>query len=348
MVGAVIVKGRRIVGEGYHRRAGEPHAEILAIRGAADRTRGATLYVTLEPCCHTGKRTPPCVPAVLDAGFQRIVVAMPDPNPSVRRRGIARLRRAGLDVHVGCLEQEARRLNEAYIHWMTTGRPFVILKGAMTLDGKIATAKGESRWITGEAARRDVHRLRNQVDAIIVGVGTVSADDPELTVRYGIRRAIQPRRVILDSRLRLPVTAKVLTRKDGETIVATTARAPKTAVKRLQAIGATVWTLPEKDGRVSMAACLTQLGRIGVTSVLIEGGSEVAASAFREGVVDRVRLYVAPALLGGDDAKDLIGGPSPARLSDMIHLEHLRVARLGSDLMIEGDVRRSRRKSASI
>jgi len=183
MVGAVVVSGRRIVGQGYHRRPGGPHAEVLALRSAGGRAHGATLYVTLEPCHHTSKRTPPCVPAIMESGLRRVVVAIRDPNPLVSGRGISRLRRAGVRVTVGCLREEAERLNEIYCHWMRTGRPFVIMKAAMTLDGKVAAASGESRWITGEAARRHAHRLRSQVDAVMVGIGTVLRDDPQMTVR---------------------------------------------------------------------------------------------------------------------------------------------------------------------
>ncbi|WP_447976844.1 bifunctional diaminohydroxyphosphoribosylaminopyrimidine deaminase/5-amino-6-(5-phosphoribosylamino)uracil reductase RibD [Candidatus Nitrospira bockiana] len=335
MVGAVIVRGGRIVGQGFHRRPGTPHAEILALEAAGRLARGATLYVTLEPCCHTAKRTPPCVPAVLAAGFRRIVVAMRDPNPRVRGRGIAALRRAGARVTVGVLEDQAARLNEAYVHWATTGRPFVILKAAMTLDGRIASATGESQWISGEPARREVHHLRREVDAIMVGIGTVLADDPRLTARVGSSPGRQPARVVLDSRLRLPLTARMLTEKGGETIVATTARASLARVKALEALGATVLRLPAAQGRVSLNACLAALGRRGITSVLLEGGSELNAAAVRAGYVNRLRLYIAPKLLGGRDAKGLLGGESPSKLARAVAVKHLTVTRIGDDLRID-------------
>jgi diaminohydroxyphosphoribosylaminopyrimidine deaminase/5-amino-6-(5-phosphoribosylamino)uracil reductase len=342
MVGALVVAGGRIVGQGWHRRPGEPHAEVLALRAAGPRARGATLYVTLEPCCHEGKRTPPCVPTILASGVRRVVVAMRDPNPLVSGRGLARLRRAGLAVSLGCRREEAERLNLWYGHRMRTGRPYVILKAAMTLDGKIATASGESRWITGEAARRDVHRLRARVDAILVGVNTVLRDDPRLTVRpAGDRVAARdrhPLRVVLDSRLRIPPAARVLAHGPGRAgvLVVTTRHAPARRRAALERRGGEVLVLPAKARRVPLRACLEALGRRGVTSLLVEGGGEVHASFLREGLADEVRLYVAPRLLGGTDAVGLLGGRSPRRLADAVPLATLRVGKVGHDLLIEG------------
>ncbi|MGH7205502.1 MAG: bifunctional diaminohydroxyphosphoribosylaminopyrimidine deaminase/5-amino-6-(5-phosphoribosylamino)uracil reductase RibD, partial [Nitrospiraceae bacterium] len=295
MVGAVVVARNRIVGQGYHRRAGGPHGEILALQSAGDQAKGATLYVTLEPCCHRRKRTPPCVPSIIASGIRRVVVAMKDPNPLVCGRGLRQLRQAGVKVEVDCLREEAERLNEIYSHWIRTGRPFVVVKAAMTLDGQIATASGESQWITGEAARRHVHGLRSCMDAVIVGIGTVLRDDPQLTVRFGSSRSgshpnRQPLRVILDSTARTPPMAKVLSpagRASGgssgrtNTVVATTMKAPRHRIERLRAQGVTVLVLPRQNGRVSLRACLSRLGRMGITSAMIEGGSELNASAFR-------------------------------------------------------------------
>jgi diaminohydroxyphosphoribosylaminopyrimidine deaminase/5-amino-6-(5-phosphoribosylamino)uracil reductase len=342
MVGAVIVARDRIVGQGYHRRAGGPHAEIFALQTAGARAQGATLYVTLEPCSHTRKRTPPCVPPIIASGLRRIVIAMRDPNPLVRGRGIRRLRQAALDVSVGCLGDQAERLNEAYIHWIRTGRPFVLMKAAMTLDGKIATAAGESQWITGEEARRQTHRLRRHIDAVMVGIGTVLQDDPQLTARDLNRESQQaagrqPIRVIIDSRLRISPKAKVFsTLSSSRTIIVTTEQAPKRKVEQLQACGITVLIVPARERRVSLKTCLTRLGEMGITSVMLEGGSELNASAVRSGLVNRVRLYVAPMLLGGQDAKGVIGGKSPRRLADSLPVDHLRVGRLGRDLIVEG------------
>jgi diaminohydroxyphosphoribosylaminopyrimidine deaminase/5-amino-6-(5-phosphoribosylamino)uracil reductase len=346
MVGAVVVANGRIVGQGYHQRAGGPHAELIALRAAGSRARGATLYVSLEPCSHTAKRTAPCVPALVTSGLRRIVVAMKDPNPLVNGKGIQALRKAGLDVTVGCLDDEAERLNEIYSHWVTTGRPFVILKTAMTLDGKIAASSGDSQWITGETARRHGHGLRSRVDAILTGSGTVLHDDPQLTVRWTesggrAKPDRQPLRVILDSRLRIPLTARVLSRPPvggarPPALIATTDKAPKRRLAQLKVRGVQVLVLPARAGRVSLSACLTALGRMGVSSVLIEAGSEVNASAFREKLVNRICFYVAPRLLGGRDAFGVIGGAAPTRMKDMLPLNDLRVTPVGEDFLIEG------------
>lgn len=343
MVGALVVSGGRIVGQGYHRRPGEPHAEILALRQAGHKARGATLYVTLEPCRHLAKRTPPCVPAVIESGIRRVVIAAPDPNPLVRGKGVHDLRRARLAVTVGVLRAEAEALNRAYAHWITTGRPYVTLKAGMTLDGQIATASGESQWITGIHARRDAHRLRQTVDAILVGAGTVVRDDPELTARAGpslsrpARR--QPLRVVVDSRLRIPIRARVC-RNTGtiRTLLATTSRSSGSRRRVFERMGVEVVVLPAAGEGVSMKALFALLGKRGVTSVLLEGGSTLNASALRGRFVNRVRLYVAPVLLGGQDAKGVIGGASPSRLTGAVPLREVRVDRLGADLLIEAEL----------
>ena len=344
MVGAVVVANGTVVGSGYHTRAGGPHAEIVALRRARDRSRGATLYTTLEPCCHTDKRTPPCVPAILESGVRRVVVAMRDPNPRVAGRGIRQLRRAGLTVNVGCLGDEAAVLNEVYLHWIKTGHPFVVLKAAMTLDGKIATASGESQWITGAQARAHVHQLRSRVDVIAVGVETVLADDPQLTVRVsagkgsskGVR---QPLRLIFDSRLRVPFKARVLQGiEQAPTVMATTKLADPRKVERLRKMGVQVLVLPRKGTRVSLGACLRVLGNMGITSMLLEGGAELNAGFLRAGLVNRVHLYVAPALLGGQQTKGLLGGRSPRRLSEILPVSNLHIESLGEDVLITGDL----------
>ena len=337
MVGAVVVTGGRIVGKGFHRKAGAPHAEVIALQAAGPRARGGTLYVTLEPCSHTNKRTPPCVPAVLAAGIRRVVVAMRDPNPRVNGEGLRRLKRAGLSLSVGCLERKAEQLNESYVHRMRTGRPLVTLKMAMTLDGKTATAAGQSQWITGPEARRHAHHLRSQVDAIMVGVRTVLADDPQLTVRLGRPIARQPLRIIMDSGLRTPLTAKVLSRRLRQgTVMATTRLAPHARLVRLRRRGISLLVLPSEKGKVSLRACLKQLARMGINHLLIEGGSELAASALQSGVVDGLRLYIAPRLLGGNDAKGLIGGSCPPDLLRALSVSRLSIKKIGHDLMLEG------------
>jgi len=343
MVGAVVVRQDRIIGQGFHLRPGTPHAEIHALRQAGEQARGATLYVTLEPCCHLEKRTPPCVPQILRSGVRRVVIAMQDPNPSVKGKGAAALRRAGLSVTVGVARAEAETLNKAYCHWMKTGRPYVTFKAGMTLDGKLATATGESRWITGEASRQEVHQLRCRVDAVLTGVGTVLADDPALTARKGpwleqlTRR--QPLRIVVDSRLRTPLKAQVLTQQEkAKTMIATTAAASAARRSALQRKGIEILTLPSLQGRVSLPALLKQLGRRGIMSLLVEGGSEVNAAMLKAKLVDHIRLYMAPLLLGGQNAKGVIGGESPARLAGAVRLRHVVTRSLGNDLVVEGDL----------
>ena len=342
MVGAVIVNRGKIVGQGSHRKVGGPHAEVLAVSQAGSRANGGTLYVTLEPCSHLKKRTPPCVPLVITSGVRRVVVGMVDPNPQVSGRGIAQLRRAGIQVAVGCLEAEAQQLNEAYIHWVQTGRPFTILKSGMTLDGQIATAGGESQWITGDEARSQAHRLRADVDAVLVGIGTVLCDDPQLTARLGsdpVQLAPrQPLRVVVDSRLRIPLRAAVLQRQeDAHTVIATTRLAPLKKIERLQARGIDVLIMPNAGGHLNLTALWTRLGQLGVTSLLVEGGSELNAAVLRAGLPQRLMCFVAPLLLGGQDAKGLFGGISPRRLRDAVPLKNLRMEPVGRDMLIQAD-----------
>lgn len=343
MVGAVVVKQGRVVGQGFHLRPGTPHAEILALQQAGTQARGATLYVTLEPCCHLKKRTPPCVPEVLRSGVSRVVIAMLDPNPDVKGKGTAALRRSGLSVMVGVARSEAENLNKAYCHWIKTGRPYVTLKAGMTLDGQLATASGESQWITGKKSREEVHRLRGEVDAVLVGLGTVLADDPSLTARMGSAlnklASRQPLRIVVDSRLRIPFKALVLKQQDkAKTVIATTAAALAARRVTLHKRGIEVLTLPSIQGHVSLPALLQKLGRRGITSLLLEGGGEVNAAMLKAKLVDHVRLYMAPVLLGGQNAKGVIGGESPARLAGAIALQHVMTRFVGQDWVVEGDL----------
>jgi diaminohydroxyphosphoribosylaminopyrimidine deaminase/5-amino-6-(5-phosphoribosylamino)uracil reductase len=343
MVGALVVKQGRIVGQGFHLRPGLPHAEILALRQAGVRARGATLYVTLEPCCHRNKRTPPCVPDVIRSGVRRVVIAMTDPNPSVQGKGVAALRRAGLSVTIGVARAEAEELNKAYLHWIATQRPYVTLKAGMTLDGKIATASGDAKWITGKRSREEVHRLRREVDAVLVGVGTVVSDDPALTARIGPHlktlASRQPLRVIVDSRLRIPMKAQVLFRQErAKTVVATTESAIISRKRALTERGIEVLTLSSVQGKVALPALMHELGQRGVTSVLLEGGGELNAAMLKANLVQRVCLYMAPVLLGGDDAKGVIGGKSPARLASALNLRNVTVRLIERDLVVEGDL----------
>jgi diaminohydroxyphosphoribosylaminopyrimidine deaminase/5-amino-6-(5-phosphoribosylamino)uracil reductase len=338
MVGAVVVKSGRVVGEGYHHKAGGPHAEVLALRQAGVRARGGTLYVTLEPCVHTLKRTPPCSEAILTAGIKTVVAAMRDPNPLVSGKGLARLRRAGLHIIEKVLEQQAQGLNRAYLKWVTTGRPYVILKAAMTLDGKIAAVSGESKWISGEKARALAHRWRSETDAVVAGIGTVLKDDPQLTAR--IRNGRHPHRVILDRRLRIPVNARALDPHPAvRRIVAAAPTADKQKRRSLEANGVEVWILPAHEGGLDLGSLLDRMGREEILSVMVEGGAEVNASFLHGGFVDELRLFISPKLLGGQESKGLIAGPAPKTLSEAMLVEDLWVRRVGEDILIQGRIK---------
>lgn len=336
MVGAVVVKAGRVIASGWHRKAGEPHAEAIALKKAGKNAKGATLYVTLEPCSHTNKRTPPCSPLVIASGVKRVVVAMIDPNPRVSGGGIRAIRRAGIAVTTGVLEAEARRLNEAFVKQVTTGMPFVTLKIAQTLDGKIATASGESQWITGPEARQEGHRLRGGSDAILVGVNTVLADDPSLTARIPGGR--DPLRVIVDSNLRTPPQAKIVTqRSNARTLIATLERSAKSGkLDDLLDAGAEVLLAKGREGRIDLKSLMRVLGGFGILSVLIEGGAEVHAAALQAGIVDKVVLFIAPTLMTGKDSLCSIGGISPKKLAHAIRLRDVSSRSAGNDLMIEG------------
>ncbi len=343
MVGAVIVRDGKAVGEGYHERAGTPHAEIYALRMAGERARGAVLYVNLEPCCHYG-RTPPCTEAILAAGIAEVHMAMLDPNPLVNGKGRARLEEAGIRTVAGELEEEARELNEAFITYITAGRPFVIAKFASSLDGKIATRTGHSRWISGEEARRRVHELRDTVDAILVGADTVIADNPLLTTRLPDREGRHPLRIVADSRGRVPLEAHIFDPAlPGHTLVAATPAFPPERRAALEDRGVEVLVLPaDPQGRVDPAALLEALGRREVTSLLLEGGGTLLEAFFRAGLVDKVLAFIAPLIIGGYDAPTAVAGEGFARLEEAIQLERVRVEWVGEDLLISGYPRRKR------
>lgn len=348
-VGAVVVKDGVAVGRGFHPRAGEPHAEIFALDEAGERARGATLYVTLEPCCHFG-RTPPCTRRIIAAGIKKVVAATVDPNPKVAGKGLEELRRAGIEVEAGVLEAEARALNEAFFKYITTGLPFVTLKMAMSMDGRTATASGDSRWITGPEARADVHRLRAESDAVMVGVGTVLKDDPELTARLAPVKKGQPLRIVVDSRARTPVQARVVgalpgtipglaeSSNPGEgTIIAVTDLAPKANLEALAAAGVRVLTVKATpEGRVDLPGLLAALGRLKIVSVLCEGGAELAGHLMRQNLVDKFRFYLAPKIIGGAGAYGVLDGPDIDSMGQAIPVEGLRVSQIGADLVIEG------------
>jgi len=326
-VGAVLVKGGRVVARGHHVRAGSPHAEVVAIRRAGARARGADLYTTLEPCDHFG-RTPPCTLAILEAGVRRVFVGSRDPNPLVDGRGIARLRRAGVAVARDVLRDECDAVNAPWFRFITAGRPHVTLKAAVTLDGKIATRTGDSRWVTGPEARREAHRLRHRADAVLVGAGTARADDPRLTARLPGGR--DPLRVVLDSRLRLPSSLRLFRQRSGApTLVAHVSGRPRPrpGVEYLRCRG--------RGGRVSLPDLLGRLASRGVVDLLVEGGAEVHAAFLRQGLADRVELFLAPSIVGGDGVP-WSGALGVRRMADALRLVDVEVRRAGEDLVVSG------------
>jgi diaminohydroxyphosphoribosylaminopyrimidine deaminase/5-amino-6-(5-phosphoribosylamino)uracil reductase len=334
LVGALVVRDGHLVGSGWHRRFGEAHAEVHALAGAGESARGATLYTTLEPCCHHGK-TPPCADAIVAAGVARVVAALVDPFPEVAGRGIERLRAAGVEVEAGICEAEARRLNAPYLKLLATGRPWVHAKWAMTLDGKIATRSGDSRWISNEASRRRVHQLRGRVDAIVVGIGTVLADNPELTARPpGPRTAT---RVVLAGQGRLPADCLLArTARSVPTLVATATGLPADRRQALEALGCEVLPLPDAHGWPELGALLDELGRRRFTNVLVEGGSAVLGSLRDGGLIDEVHVFIAPRLVGGEEAWSPVGGHGVERLGEALPLAECRVETIDGDLYVHG------------
>jgi diaminohydroxyphosphoribosylaminopyrimidine deaminase/5-amino-6-(5-phosphoribosylamino)uracil reductase len=336
-VGAVIVRRGRVIAAGFHREAGAPHAEVEALsrlRGKAGP--GDTLYVTLEPCNHYG-RTPPCTKAIMEKGVRKVVVGMGDPNPLVKGGGCRYLRRQGVEVVTGVLEDECRRLNEWFVTYVTKGRPFVIAKSAMTLDGWTATSSGHSRWVTNERSREWVHRLRDQVDAILVGVGTVTADDPLLDTRLSKGKGKNPVRVIVDTHLRIPQSARVLSHGKGpETIIAVGEDVPHRRLKRFERKGVSLIPCPKKDGRVDLRALMDSLGKRSITSLLLEGGATLMGAMIRERLVDKFCIFKAPKLLGGDDGRPMASGQGPIRMDQSVALKDVRTRRFGDDLLITG------------
>jgi diaminohydroxyphosphoribosylaminopyrimidine deaminase/5-amino-6-(5-phosphoribosylamino)uracil reductase len=333
MVGAILIKEGLVIGEGYHQRAGEPHAERLALERAGQQAKGSTLYINLEPCTHYGK-TPPCVPAILEAGVSRVVIGMEDPNPLVKGEGIRALKEAGLEVEIGILEKECRRLNEAFCKYILKKEPFVILKIAATLDGRIATRTGVSQWITSEESRRFVHRLRDQVDGVLVGVGTILRDDPLLTTRLPGGR--DPYRIVLDSQLRIPEDSKILHTNPQRLILATTERAPREKLKRLEPKVGRMMVCPMKEGRVDLKALVSRLGEMEMMSLLVEGGSRVNGAFLDERLIDKVLLFLSPKCLGDPQALGIFGGRGIENLKEALSLKEMRVRRIGEDLLVEG------------
>lgn len=338
MVGAVIVRNGRIIGEGYHKKCGELHAERNAFASLKESAEGAEMYVTLEPCCHYG-RTPPCTEAIIENGISRVYIGSRDPNPLVSGKGAKLLREHGIEVIEDFMRTECDELNPAFFHYITTGSPYVVLKYAMTLDGKIAAYTGRSQWITGGTARRHVHLLRGTYGAVLAGIGTVLADDPMLNCR--IENAHQPLRVIADSSLRIPLDSS-LCRSAGEypLLIACT-KADSTKKAALEALGAEVAVLPEKDGHVDLNALMRLLAKKQISGVLIEGGGGLSYSALRNGIVDHVCAYIAPKLLGGRDAKTPVEGIGAESPDSAALLKNRRLTVLGDDILLEYDVERS-------
>jgi len=335
-VGAVVVKAGRVVGWGYHREAGQPHAEIVALERAGLRARGATLYLTLEPCLHWG-RTPPCVDRLLGAGLRRVVVSSYDPNPLVNKKGIARLRRAGISVEIGLLDHLNLRLNEAYIKYITSRVPFVTLKAALSLDGKIAAASGDSRWISCPESRYFVQNLRSEHDAILVGINTILRDDPELTLRLEEASGKKWHRVVLDTFLRFPAEARLLKNsKEGRVIIFSGNEVHEKRADRLRKKGADIIRVPAAGGKVDLKAVLKELGRREIASVLVEGGAGVLTSFIQQKLADKVYFFLAPRLIGGEESLTPFEGPGLETVANSLELKNLRHFTIRKDIIVEG------------
>lgn len=335
LVGAVVVKDGRIIGEGYHQQYGSPHAERNALASCTESAAGATIYVTLEPCCHHGKN-PPCTEALIAAGISRVVVGSPDPNPLVAGKGIAQLKAAGIQVEEGFLQAECDAINFIFFHYITTNKLYLALKYAMTADGKIACHTGASRWITGETARHHVHELRNKYAAIMVGIGTVLADDPELTCR--LENGNNPVRIICDTQLRTPLSAKLIaTAREVSTIIATCCQ-EEARHKHYQEAGCQVWCFPKKNGVVDMQSLLQRLGQEKIDSVLVEGGGQLNWSLLQAGLVQRVYTYIAPKIFGGETAKSPVGGIGVDNPQQAFQMRVVATQHLGEDFLLEQEI----------
>jgi diaminohydroxyphosphoribosylaminopyrimidine deaminase/5-amino-6-(5-phosphoribosylamino)uracil reductase len=335
MVGAVIVKNGRIIGEGYHAYFGGPHAEINALENATESVKGATLYVTMEPCSHHGK-TPPCTDAIILKGIRKVVVGMKDPNPLVNGKGLKILSKAGIEISTGIEEAWVSKMNEIFTKYIITGRPFCTLKTAMTLDGKIATVENASRWISCEASRKQVHELRHQYSAIMVGINTVLYDDPLLNTRRTGKKSKDPLKVIVDSSGKIPMEAKVLKMNPQLVILATTDKIDGKKKLDLQRMGVQVLICPLKDEKVDLGVLMFSLGKMGIDSVLLEGGSTLAFSALKDRIVDKVVSFIAPKIIGGAGAPSPVGGKGLSSMEDAIGVNDWKYRKIGDDIMIEG------------
>lgn len=339
MVGAVIVKDGKILGQGYHKKCGEGHAEVNAFKDAEEKNEnveGAEMYVTLEPCSHFGK-TPPCADKIIEKKISKVFIGILDPNPLVAGRGVKKLKDAGIYVEYGILESECYKLNEVFMKYIVKKEPFVVMKTGMSLDGKIATYSGESKWITGEKSREDVHNLRNELTGIMVGINTVLKDNPQLTCRVNGGR--NPIRIIVDSTLKIPIDCKIVnTAKEVETIIATTDKANLDKINSLEDKGVKVIVVPSKNGKVNLKELMIALGNLKIDSILLEGGGTLNFSALEEGIVDKVKIYIAPKIIGGKDSKTPIEGKGIDNLKDAFKITNLSVSTIGEDILIEGYV----------
>ena len=338
LVGTVIVRGDNIISTGYHDLFGGPHAEINALQNANGSVEGATMYVTLEPCSHFGK-TPPCADALIEAGIAKVFIAMKDPNPWVSGRGIERLLENGIEVEVGLLEKEAKELNRIFIKYIQTKLPYVVMKAAMSLDGKIATASGNSQWISVTESRQYVHQLRNELKGILVGVNTVITDNPELTTRIDGIKGRNPIRIVVDSKGRIPLSARML--KDGAVnpvIVAVTSNFPEQKRLQLEENGHKVLTIPEHDGKVDLSLLMVELGNQGIDGILLEGGGTLNESALKSNIVDEVQFIIAPKLIGGRDALTPVEGAGFDKVDDAIRLGQMTTRMIGDDILVTARV----------
>lgn len=331
MVGAVLVKNNKIIGTGYHKFYGGPHAELEAINKSCEKIEGASLYTSLEPCTHFGK-TPPCVDTIIKAKIKKVYIAMLDPNPLVYGKSIQKLSQFGIEVETGLLENEAKKLNEIYIKYITTQKPFVILKAATSLDGKINTCTKDSKWISSDKSRKYVHLLRSKVSAILVGIETINTDNPQLTIR--LNKIKIPWRIILDSRCRIKLDAQVLNHP-SKTIIATTILASSKKIKILEQMGVKILVIKLKDNKIDLCNFMKKIGKLGITSIMVEGGSEVYTSFLQAKLIDKIFLFIAPKLIGGKNADTIFEGEG-LKISDAITLKDLNIKKIVDDILIEG------------
>ena len=337
MVGAVLVKKNEIISEGFHPYAGGPHAEIVALKKAGIKAKGADLYVNLEPCCHTG-RTPPCTDTIIQSGIRRVFAGMKDPNKLVQGKGILALKAAGIEVSVGLMEKDCKKLNEVFVKVIKTGMPFVTVKTAMSFDGKIATRKGESKWISGVKSRNFVHELRNKNDAVLVGTNTIIKDNPQLTCRLKRKKVSHPTRVVLDRENKIPLKAKVFANSKAQRVIYVSGpglpakREKLLAEKKIEVINGKT-----RKSKFDLKHLMKLLLQKGLTSILIEGGSEINSSAFSTKIVDRVCVFICPVLIGGRDAPGPIGGFGVNKITNALSLKNMKVVKLGEDLMVEAE-----------